>query len=67
MWKSVAEDVGDPKLMTIDVKPLGPSAEREIGTFSLKTKGQTQRTRLENMLWFGKGLDMIGPRSSAAS
>jgi uncharacterized protein (TIGR02246 family) len=39
MWKSVAEQVGDPKLATLDVKPLGPSAAREIGTFSLKTKG----------------------------
>ena len=41
MWKSMAEQVGDPKLATLDVKPLGPSAAREIGTFSLKTKGQT--------------------------
>jgi len=39
MWKSMAEKVGDPKLTTFDVKPLGPSAAREIGTFSLKTKG----------------------------
>jgi uncharacterized protein (TIGR02246 family) len=41
MWKSMAEKVGDPKLTTLDVKPLGPSAAREIGTFSLKTKGPT--------------------------
>ena len=33
--------VSDPKLTTLDVKPLGPSAAREIGTFSLKTKGPT--------------------------
>jgi ketosteroid isomerase-like protein len=39
MWKSIAEEVGDPKLMTLDVKSLGPSAAQEIGTFSLKTKG----------------------------
>ena len=39
MWKSISEQVGDPKLTTLDVKPLGPSAAREIGTFSLKTKG----------------------------
>ena len=39
MWKSMAEKVGDPKLTTLDVKPLGPSAAREIGTFVLKTKG----------------------------
>ena len=41
MWKRMAEKVGDPKLTTLDVKPLGPSAAREIGTFSLKTKGPT--------------------------
>jgi uncharacterized protein (TIGR02246 family) len=39
MWKSMAEQVSDPKFTTLDVKPLGPSAAREIGTFSLKTKG----------------------------
>src|SRR6516225_6470336 len=39
MWKGMAEQVGDPKLTTLDVKQLGPSAAREIGTFSLKTKG----------------------------
>src|SRR5438270_13503408 len=31
MWKSMAEQVSDPKLVTMDVKPLGPSAAREIG------------------------------------
>jgi uncharacterized protein (TIGR02246 family) len=41
MWKSMAEQVTDPKVTTLDVKPLGPSAAREIGTFNLKTKGQT--------------------------
>lgn len=39
MWKSMAEQVTDPKLTTVDVKPLGPSAAREIGTFALETKG----------------------------
>jgi uncharacterized protein (TIGR02246 family) len=42
MWKDMAEKViTDPQLTTLDVKPLGPSAAREIGTFSLKTKGPT--------------------------
>jgi uncharacterized protein (TIGR02246 family) len=41
MWKSMAEQVSDPKLTTLDVKVLGPSAAREIGTVSLKTKGST--------------------------
>src|SRR6516164_4840613 len=39
MWKKMAEQAGDPHLTTLDVKPLGASAAREIGTFSLKTKG----------------------------
>jgi uncharacterized protein (TIGR02246 family) len=43
MWKSMAEQVGDPQLITLDVKPLGPAAAREIGTFSLKTKGPTPK------------------------
>jgi uncharacterized protein (TIGR02246 family) len=41
LWKNMAEQVTDPQLTTLDVKPLGPSAAREIGTFSLKTKGPT--------------------------
>jgi uncharacterized protein (TIGR02246 family) len=41
MWKAMAEKVTDPKFTTLDVKPLGASAAREIGTFSLKTKGAT--------------------------
>ena len=40
-WKSMAEQVTDPKVTALDVKSLGPSAAREIGTFSLKTKGPT--------------------------
>src|SRR6476620_7021163 len=32
LWKSTAGQVSDPKLITLDVKPLGPSAAREIGT-----------------------------------
>jgi uncharacterized protein (TIGR02246 family) len=43
MWKGMAEQASDPKVTTLDVKPLGPSAAREIGTFSLKTKGPTPR------------------------
>jgi ketosteroid isomerase-like protein len=39
----MAEQVSDPKLTSLDVKPLGPSAAREIGTFSLKTTGSTPR------------------------
>jgi len=38
MWKNMAEQVSDPRVTTLDVKPLGPSAVREIGIFSLKTR-----------------------------
>ena len=37
-WAKAAEGVGDAKLTTVDVTPLGPDAAREIGTFTLKTK-----------------------------
>ena len=43
MWKSMAEQVSDPTVTTLDVKRLGRSAAREIGTFSLKTKGPTPK------------------------
>ena len=43
MWKSMAEQVTDPKVTTIDVKKLGPAAAREIGAFSLKTKGSPSK------------------------
>jgi uncharacterized protein (TIGR02246 family) len=43
MWKSMAEQVSDPKVTILDVKQLGPSAVREIGTFSLKTKEPTPK------------------------
>ena len=39
-WAHMAEQAQDAKLSTVDVKPLGPDAAREIGTFSLRTKGQ---------------------------
>ena len=38
-WTNAAEGIGDFKLTTTDVKPLGGDAAREIGTFTLKTKG----------------------------
>ena len=39
-WTKAAEGIGDFKLTTVDVKPLGNDAAREIGTFTLKAKGQ---------------------------
>jgi uncharacterized protein (TIGR02246 family) len=43
MWKALAEQAGDPKITTLEVKKLGHLAAREIGTFSLKTKGPTPK------------------------
>jgi uncharacterized protein (TIGR02246 family) len=39
-WGKAAEQVGDLKLVTLDVKPLGSKALREVGTFHLRSKGQ---------------------------
>jgi ketosteroid isomerase-like protein len=43
MWKGMAAQVGNPKVTTLDVKRLGSSAAREIGTFSLRTKEPTPK------------------------
>ena|SRR5262249_46777676 len=43
MWKGMAEQVSNPKLTTVEVKRLSPSIVREIGTFSLMTKGPTPK------------------------
>jgi ketosteroid isomerase-like protein len=56
MWKRMAEQVSDPKLITVDVKPLGPSAAREIGTFTLKTKG-ANAARGYRQVYCGVGKD----------
>jgi uncharacterized protein (TIGR02246 family) len=39
-WRQAVQQLGDAKLTTIDVLPLGPEAAREIGAVSLKTKSQ---------------------------
>jgi uncharacterized protein (TIGR02246 family) len=43
MWKGMAEQVGDPKITTLEVRRLGHFAAREIGIFNLKTKGATPK------------------------
>jgi uncharacterized protein (TIGR02246 family) len=43
MWKGMAEQVGNPKLTALEVKRLGPATAREIGTFSLTTKGSSPK------------------------
>jgi uncharacterized protein (TIGR02246 family) len=39
-WKQAVQQLGDAKLTTIDVLPLGRTAAREIGTVTLNTKAQ---------------------------
>ena len=39
-WTQTGQGVSDVKLTTTDVRPLAPDWAREIGTFSLMTKGQ---------------------------
>ena len=43
MLKSTAEQVSTPKLTTLEVKRLGPNAIREIGTYSMMTKGSSPK------------------------
>jgi uncharacterized protein (TIGR02246 family) len=38
-WKAASEKIGNFKLTAVDVKPLGSDTAREIGAFSLRTKG----------------------------
>lgn len=40
-WGGAVQQLGDAKLTTVDVLPLGSAAAREIGTFSFKTKAAT--------------------------
>jgi uncharacterized protein (TIGR02246 family) len=58
-WKSAADQIGDIKLTAVDVKPLGSNAAREIGTFSLRTKGsQSQQvTGKYVVVWEKVGAD----------
>ena len=43
MWQAMAEQVSDVKVTALDVRPLGPNAAREIGSFSLKTKSASPK------------------------
>lgn len=43
MWKGMAEQVGNPRVAALEVKRLGPATAREIGTFSLTTKGSSPK------------------------
>ena len=43
MWKGMVEQAGNPKVTTLEVKRSGPPPAREIGTFSLTTKGTSPK------------------------
>lgn len=43
MWKGMAEQVGNPRVTTLEVRRLGPATAREIGTFSLTAKGSSPK------------------------
>ena len=43
MWKGMADQVSNPKVTTLEIKRLSPSTIREIGTFSLMTKGPSAK------------------------
>jgi ketosteroid isomerase-like protein len=40
LWKQEMGQIGDVKCSTLDVKPLGRRAAREVGTCTFKTKGE---------------------------
>jgi ketosteroid isomerase-like protein len=58
-WSDAGKAVGDLKLTADDVKPLGSSAAREIGRFSLKSKGQNAQEMSGKyvVLWEKVGAD----------
>jgi len=58
-WTKAGEAVSEFKLTTVDVKPLGSDAAREVGTYSLMTKGQQpqQMTGKYVVVWQKVGSD----------
>ena len=56
LWKKDMGTIGDVKCTTLDVKPLGPGAAREIGTCTFKTKSQPQEGALKYaVVWQKEG------------
>ena len=58
-WTTASEAISDVRLTTVDVKPLGNEAAREVGTFSLMTRGQQpqQLTGKYVVVWQKVGSD----------
>ena len=55
-WAGAMQHHGDIKLTTLDVKPLGPDAAREIGTATFTTKGANPQDEALKyaVVWRGK-------------
>ena len=58
-WRQAAQQIGDAKLTTVDVLPLGPGAAREIGKVTLKTKSQPSQEIVGKyaVVWLKVGAD----------
>jgi ketosteroid isomerase-like protein len=58
-WTTASEAISDVRLTTVDVKPLGSEAAREVGPFSLMTRGQQpqQLTGKHVVVWQKVGSD----------
>lgn len=56
-WTQAGQEFADIKLTVVDVKPLGPEAAREIGTFLLTTKAQQQVVGKYVVVWQKVGSD----------
>jgi uncharacterized protein (TIGR02246 family) len=58
-WRQAAQQMGDAKLTTINVLPLGPRAAREIGKVTLKTKSQPPQEIVGkySVVWLKVGAD----------
>jgi uncharacterized protein (TIGR02246 family) len=56
LWKQQMAGATVEKITTLDVKPLGGNAAREIGTATMKTKAQPpQRRRQYAVVWQKEG------------
>src|SRR5215469_6699253 len=56
-WKQTVQQLGDVKITTTDVLPLGRAWAREIGSVNLKTKSQPPREEVGKyvVLWHKTG------------
>jgi hypothetical protein len=58
MWKNIAGQATDPRIVSLDVKPLGPSAARE--TYSLRKNDPPSEELTGKYRLFGKRWEMTG-------